>query len=61
MNRGCYGCFGPLPNAEIEAFIPHLKASERYPGEGTNLLRTISGNAPDFKEAAELLMRAEDS
>ena len=60
MNRGCYGCFGPLPNAEIEAFIPHLRASERYPGEGVNLLRTISGNAPEFIEAAELLMRAED-
>jgi len=60
VNRGCYGCFGPLPTAEIEAFVPHLKASERYPGEGINLLRTISGNAPEFIEAAELLMRAEE-
>jgi len=60
MNRGCYGCFGPLPNAEIEAFVPHLKASERYPGEAVNLLRTISGYAPKFKEAAELLMRVEE-
>ena len=60
MNRGCYGCFGPIPNAEIEAFIPHLKESERYPGEGINLLRTISANAPEFKAAVELLMRAEE-
>jgi coenzyme F420-reducing hydrogenase gamma subunit len=60
-NRGCYGCFGPMPNAEIEAFVPHLKASERYPGEGILLLRTISVNAPEYKEAVGLLMRAEES
>ena len=60
MNRGCYGCFGPLPNAEIDAFVPHLKAAERYSGEGVNLLRTISANAPEFREAAELLLQMED-
>jgi coenzyme F420-reducing hydrogenase gamma subunit len=60
LNRGCYGCFGPLPNAEIEAFIPHLAASERYPGEGIQLLRNISANAPAFKEAAALLMGTEE-
>lgn len=60
-NRGCYGCFGPMPDAEIEAFVPHLKASERYPGEGILLLRTISVNAPEYKEAVELLMHVEES
>jgi hypothetical protein len=50
-----------MPNAEIEAFVPHLKASERYPDEGILLLRTISANAPEYKEAVELLMRAEES
>lgn len=60
-NRGCYGCFGPMPNAEIEAFVPHLKASERYPGESIQLLRTISVNAPKYKEAVELLTYVEES
>jgi sulfhydrogenase subunit delta len=59
--RGCYGCFGPLPNAEVEAFVPVLKASERYPGEGVRLLRTISGYAPKFREAAELMLVEDDS
>jgi coenzyme F420-reducing hydrogenase gamma subunit len=53
--RGCYGCFGPLPEAEVEAFAPVLLASERYPGEGFHLLRMISGYAPKFQDAAELM------
>jgi coenzyme F420-reducing hydrogenase gamma subunit len=60
VNRGCYGCFGPVPSAEIGAMIPVLKTNQRYPGEAVNLLRTISGNAPEFREAAELMIRAED-
>ena len=60
VNRGCYGCFGPLPDAEIEAFIPILKSTERYPGEGVHLLRTICGNAPEFREAAELMALVEE-
>ncbi len=46
--RGCYGCFGPLDTAEVDAFVPVLKPIERYPGEAVRLLRTISGNAPAF-------------
>jgi sulfhydrogenase subunit delta len=57
--RGCYGCFGPLPSAEIDAFVAHLKEKERYPGEAVNLLRTISGNAPSYRYAAELLLNEE--
>lgn len=60
MKRGCYGCFGPWPDAEIEAFVPLLKEYQRYPGEGLNLLRTISPNAPAFQEAAQLLADAEE-
>ena len=59
MSRGCYGCFGPSPAAEIDAFAPHLKALERYPGEAVHLLRTISGNAPEFRRAAEIIMNQE--
>jgi hypothetical protein len=41
--------------------IPVLKSTERYPGEAVNLLRTISGNAPEFRHAAEVLLNAEDN
>jgi sulfhydrogenase subunit delta len=61
VNRGCYGCFGPLPKAEIEAFAPLLKTYERYPGEAVKLLRTISGNAPEFRQAAEILTEMESA
>jgi len=60
VNRGCYGCFGPLPHVEIDAMIPVLKSTERYPGEAVNLLRTISGNAPEFRHAAEVLINTEE-
>ena len=61
VNRGCYGCFGPAPNAEIEAMVPVLETSQRYPGEAIKLLQTISGNAPEFREAAEIMTRAEEN
>jgi coenzyme F420-reducing hydrogenase gamma subunit len=60
VSRGCYGCFGPTPQVEIEAMIPILKSTERYPGEAVNLLRTISGNAPEFRQAAEILLNEEE-
>lgn len=53
--RGCYGCFGPMPKVDVSAFIPVLQAHERFPGEGVRLLRTISGAAPAFQEAANLI------
>jgi len=49
--RGCYGCFGPAPNAEFQTHARLLKALERYPGEAVHLLRNISGFAPKFREA----------
>jgi len=58
--RGCYGCFGPLPDAEPRAFVPVLEAHERFPGEAVRLLRTISGAAPAFKEAASLILGEEE-
>lgn len=59
MNRGCYGCFGPSSTAQIDAFATQLKSLERYPGESIHLLRTISGNAPDFLRAAEIIQNME--
>lgn len=53
--RGCYGCFGPLPDAPLEATLPVLMAAEREPGEVVRLLRNISCNAPLFVEGVESL------
>jgi coenzyme F420-reducing hydrogenase gamma subunit len=55
VRRGCYGCFGPLPEAEIESMVPILQAVQRFDGEAGLLLRHISGYAPAFARAAELL------
>lgn len=58
--RGCYGCFGPLETAEVDAFIPVLKSHQRYPGEAVRLLRTISGYAAAFVDAADLILAQEE-
>jgi coenzyme F420-reducing hydrogenase gamma subunit len=56
--RGCYGCFGPLLNADavLPALTPTLRSLERVPGETVRLLRHISGNAPAFRAAAEAIL-----
>ena len=53
--RGCYGCFGPIPDANIPAMVPLLKTVEAYPGETAHLFRSISANAPRFRQAVDRL------
>jgi coenzyme F420-reducing hydrogenase gamma subunit len=53
--RGCYGCFGPMPNAEVEAIVPVLKSIETYPDETFQLLRYFTGYAPAFRQVADEL------
>jgi coenzyme F420-reducing hydrogenase gamma subunit len=55
--RGCYGCFGPAPEAEMDAFVPRLKRLERYPGEAVHLLRNFAGFAPKFREAVDSMLQ----
>jgi len=57
--RGCYGCFGPLAGADMNALVPRLRALERHRGETLRLLRHISNNAPAFRQAAEALAAEE--
>jgi coenzyme F420-reducing hydrogenase gamma subunit len=57
--RGCYGCFGPAPNAEYTTLADVLRKIERYPGETLRLFRNFTGNAPQFREAAEYLIKSE--
>jgi coenzyme F420-reducing hydrogenase gamma subunit len=51
--RGCYGCFGPAPNADLQAVSTALRPFERFPGELHQLLRNVSGYAPAFHQAAD--------
>jgi coenzyme F420-reducing hydrogenase gamma subunit len=55
--RGCYGCFGPAPEADLDALVPRLQALERYPGETVHLLRNFAGYAPKFREAVESILK----
>ncbi len=55
--RGCYGCFGPAPHADMNALVQTMLPLERYPGEVVHLLRHISNNAPAFREAAAKIER----
>lgn len=51
--RGCYGCFGPWPGAEVPALIAAYQGMDNYPGETFQLLRHISCYAPAFREATQ--------
>jgi coenzyme F420-reducing hydrogenase gamma subunit len=53
--RGCYGCFGPAPSADVNTILPVLRSNERYPGESLHLLRYFTGYAPAFRQAADSL------
>ncbi len=53
--RGCYGCFGPAPHADLRTVVDTLLPLERYPGEVTHLLQHVSNNAPAFGEAAAMI------
>ncbi len=59
VGRGCYGCFGPVNQANTESLSNILVELERYPGETRQLFRNISNFAPVFREAAERLEEAQ--
>jgi coenzyme F420-reducing hydrogenase gamma subunit len=59
MGRGCYGCFGPAPDADLDTIIPVLQSTEAYPGETAHLLRYFTGYASKFREAAQSLLEGE--
>ncbi len=54
--RGCYGCFGPAPQAEFDAMIPLLQAAEEYPNQTEHLLRNFAGYAPAFRNAVDAML-----
>ncbi|HEY6073187.1 MAG TPA: hypothetical protein VIV15_07290 [Anaerolineales bacterium] len=61
LSRGCYGCFGPVPGANLNSLSGILVGNERYPGEAVRLFRGISGNATAFRAAAEDLISRKET
>jgi sulfhydrogenase subunit delta len=57
--RGCYGCFGPTREANLDSLAPILKSLEQYPGETVRLFRGISGYAVAFSQTADAILAAE--
>jgi sulfhydrogenase subunit delta len=57
--RGCYGCFGPQPGADLNTLVPTLRAMEKDPREAARLLSHVSGFAPAFAKAAEAILAEE--
>ncbi len=56
FGRGCYGCFGPFREANLESLSSVLEQTERYPGETARLFRGIAGYAPSFRKAADAIL-----
>ncbi len=54
--RGCYGCFGPTREPNVESLTTVLTKLERYPGEARRLYRGFSGYAPAFRKAADAIL-----
>ncbi len=61
LSRGCYGCFGPVPGANLNSLSGILTRNERYSGEAVRLFRGISGNATAFRTAAENLISGKET
>ncbi len=46
--RGCYGCFGPVPGANLASLAHQLAVLGLRPEDITRLLRTVNTAAPEF-------------
>lgn len=54
-NRGCYGCFGPLPNANPSALLHECRQQGHSAEQLIPLLRNFNAAAPTFRAASETL------
>ena len=57
MRRGCYGCFGPASQANLDSFTRVLKGIEPREGDARRLIRGISGNAAAFRLAVDNILQ----
>jgi coenzyme F420-reducing hydrogenase gamma subunit len=49
-SRGCYGCFGPMRNANTSGLDERLAATGLEPNERRRLFSTFYANAPAFRD-----------
>jgi sulfhydrogenase subunit delta len=54
-DRGCYGCFGPAQQVNLQSLTSHLIDAGTPPGEAMHLLRSFNGYAPEFRAASQQL------
>lgn len=54
-DRGCYGCFGPAQQVNLQSLTSHLIDGGMPPREAMHLLRSFNGYAPEFRAASQQL------
>ena len=51
-DRGCYGCFGPARQVNLDSLSNQLLAGGLPPIATVQLLRSFNGYAPEFRDAS---------
>jgi coenzyme F420-reducing hydrogenase gamma subunit len=54
-DRGCYGCFGPAQQVNMQSLTRHWMAAGVAPRQAVHLLRSFNGYAPEFRAASEAM------
>ena len=54
-DRGCYGCFGPAQQVNIQSLVGNFIETGMPPRDAMHLLRSFNGYAPEFRAASEQL------
>lgn len=54
-DRGCYGCFGPAQQVNLQSLTGHLIDGGMPPRDAMHLLRSFNGYAPEFRAASQQL------
>lgn len=57
-DRGCYGCFGPSDQPNLEPLTDHLRSIGMTPEQVVNSLRGFSGYAGEFRRESERLVES---
>jgi coenzyme F420-reducing hydrogenase gamma subunit len=52
-DRGCYGCFGPAQQVNLQSLATHFIEAGMPPRDAMHLLRSFNGYAPEFRAASE--------
>jgi len=55
FGRGCYGCFGPSDDVNLESYVSWLESKGVKQGAVEGLVRMINSNSKEFREWLERL------